>query len=359
MRIGVLLDPYGEQFQSGLGRVVNELVQALITQGREYSFLLYHKPLPEGTVSFTGNNWETRSLKSRSVWRAAPSVFERGTDIFLFLTPAIPIFFFPRRSVVVVHDCAHFELRAKSVRGTLMRQLLYFMYAQSFRKATSIVAVSEATQAAVERYFPHTRGKVTAIANGFTSLPRGGTDVAIQEPFFLFYGVLKPRKNVLAIIEAFALIADTHPQHLLVISGKAKGSYFDQLLELVRDRGIESRVRFIGYANDEVVGCLLARAEGLVFPSLLEGFGMPVLEAMAFGCPVITSNEGALAEVGGTAALLVDPSDPQSIASAMRRLADDPSLRTELSGKGKERAQLFSWDRAARSYLALLRAYTV
>ena len=176
----------------------------------------------------------------------------------------------------------------------------------------------------------------------------------LPENFFLFIGVIKERKNVMNIVRAFSLFFKAHPGYTLVIGGNAAGAYADAIREYIAKEGIGDSVRFVGHLNDGQLSYIYRRAQALVFPSFVEGFGYPVLEAMDCSIPVITSNQSSLAEVGGDAALLVDPHDPASIAAAMSRIADEPGLREDFIKKGAAWKENFSWDKAGNELTRIL-----
>ena len=171
----------------------------------------------------------------------------------------------------------------------------------------------------------------------------------------LYVGTLQPRKNLARVIEAFAraAAAPAFAGLQLVLAGK-KGWLYDDLFAQVERMGLAGRVLFPGYVDDADLPALLSGALAFVFPSLYEGFGIPVLEAGACGVPVITSNTSSLPEVAGDAALLVDPHDVDAIAEAMTRLVTDEALRAELSRRGLANVQRFSWEKCARETLAVL-----
>ena len=164
-------------------------------------------------------------------------------------------------------------------------------------------------------------------------------------PYFLFTGSMNPRKNLSRVVRAFASIASTIP-HQLVLTGSLGWDAEEFALELRRSSAA-GRVVLPGYVSDEQLRALYAGSEGFVFPSLYEGFGLPILEAMASGCPVITSKLSSMPEVAGDAAILIDPTNEMEIAEAMLSLAQTPQLRCELVAKGYHRAAMFSWERCA------------
>jgi glycosyltransferase involved in cell wall biosynthesis len=148
--------------------------------------------------------------------------------------------------------------------------------------------------------------------------------------------------------------SETHQDYSLIIAGKIGGEYAEEMQKLAETLGIAPRVRFLGYVTDGELAYLYSRAVALAFPSLVEGFGMPVLEAMERGLPVITSNAGALAEVAGGAAVLVDPYNPSDIARAMNLLVENPAVRQEYIEKGRRRAREFSWEKNSREFVELI-----
>lgn len=352
MHIGLIIDPYEEKTPSGLGHGLFAQAKALVEEGQQNTYTLYLKKFKE-LPAIGGTHWHAEALGGTSLFFNSARAMDRSLDMYVFLTPIIPLLFFPKKSVVVVHDYAYLELPQRSLAQRCMSLLLYAAHQVSLWKATKIIAVSQATKESTIKHFHIAPEKIQVIYNGFA--PHLGTleKVEVPELFFLFAGVLKERKNVAGIIKAFALFAKQDTSHRLLIAGKQSGPYAESLLRLTHELGVEKRVRFLGYVRDGELAYLYSRAEALIFPSFIEGFGIPVLEAMHAGLPVITSSTGALAEVAADAALLVDPSRPEDIAAAMRHIATDASLRHALIEKGRARATQFSWQKTAREMLRL------
>lgn len=171
--------------------------------------------------------------------------------------------------------------------------------------------------------------------------------------YFLAVGVFSPIKNFEGVLKAFAPLAAVHADLRCVIVGRDPGSYHPTLDRLVRELGIGDRVVFTGYLPEEELIALYAAATGFVFPSFSEGFGLPIVEAMAAGAPVITSNRSVMPEVAGDAALLVDPADVSSIREAMSCLLGSERLRSDLTRRGRARAARRSWDEVARETLSV------
>lgn len=254
--------------------------------------------------------------------------------------------------VVTIHDLGpvtHPEFFSNA-RPWLYRSLLK----QMCKRADAIVCVSETTAQAVRENAPAPLGdrlKVvpegveeqffsTANQNSLASL-----SLPIDTPFFLFSGSLNPRKNLVRAIRAFAKAADHIPHHI-VIAGSG-GWEKDELLAEIASSPIAHRIHQLGYVSDEQLHALYARAEGYIYISLFEGFGLPILEAMASQCPVITSNLSSMPEIAGDAALLVNPYDVDEIASAIVTLANDKALTQRLKTAGAARALDFTWQKCA------------
>jgi glycosyltransferase involved in cell wall biosynthesis len=354
MKVGLIVDPYGEKSPGGLGRAIFEMAKALIVQGGQNEYVVYTKKESSQPLSFSGSKWNHVALEVRYLWLSAGRAFDRTLDAYLFYTPIIPIFFFPKRSIVVVYDFAYLELPRKSFKDFLSTYVLYCLHWISFRKATHIIAISEATKQGTVKHFHISPEKISVIYPGYIAFMSEPKKIETPSKFFLFAGVLKQRKNVAGVIQAFEIFARTNSDYHMLIAGKKGGRYYDQMLALTQELGVEDRVTFLGYVEDAELGYLYSKATALVFPSFIEGFGMPVLEAMEKELPVITSNTGALAEVAGDAALLVDPHNPASIAEAMDRLAKDESLRERCISMGKKQAHKFSWDASAKNFVDVI-----
>ena len=169
----------------------------------------------------------------------------------------------------------------------------------------------------------------------------------IKYPFILFVGTLEKRKNVPTLIKAFYKLKKSKLEHKLVIVG-GKGWKYSQIFDLIEELKLQKDVIFTDYVSDEDLVKLYNTADLFVYPSLYEGFGLPPLEAMACGCPVITSNTSSLPEVVGDAGIMIDPYDIDSLKESMLKILTDPELREEMSRKSLERAEIFSWKKTAK-----------
>jgi glycosyltransferase involved in cell wall biosynthesis len=206
-----------------------------------------------------------------------------------------------------------------------------------------IIAVSEFTAAQVTNLLGVQRERVRIVSHGVVSVPPR-PDLR-RENLVLFVGALQARKNVRRLVEAFEIL---NGSWRLILAGAPSGYRAGDIVERINRSPSRSRIEVTGYVSREKLNELFARASIFAFPSLDEGFGIPVLEAMSSGLPVITSNGSALGELARDAALLVNPIETEEIAAALQTLANDVSLRTRLAAAGKQRASLFSWENAVR-----------
>jgi glycosyltransferase involved in cell wall biosynthesis len=238
-----------------------------------------------------------------------------------------------------------------------------YLYARTFltlaaRRSARVLTVSEASKRDILHFLhvPASRVEVihNAIDDRFDREPEVEDVVRVRQryqlndPFLLYAGNIKPHKNVGRVIDAFARLKKRgfEPVKLLIIGDEISKS--PQLRRAVHRHQLHQHVRFLGFVPDATLAVLYRLADVFVFPSLYEGFGLPPLEAMASGTPVVTSNVSSLPEVVGDAALLVDPRDAEAIAGAIERILTDGELRRSLIKKGLGRAHEFSWERSVR-----------
>jgi glycosyltransferase involved in cell wall biosynthesis len=342
------------------------LIHALLEIGARHSFRLYtHAPLPAELFprGIVPRNCEVRTMPFPRLWthlRLSAEMLLRPPDVLFVPAHVLPLIH-PRRSVVTVHDLGY--LHYPQAHRPADRRYLHWSTRWNARQATAVLADSEATKADLLAAYRVPAGKVRVVYLGFAlecgaqAERAGEAGAAPSRRYLLYVGTLQPRKNLARVIDAFAQIA-RRPELSgvqLVLAGK-QGWLYDDLFAQAARLGLADRVQFPGYIADADLPALLSGALAFVFPSLYEGFGIPVLEAGACGVPVITSNTSSLPEVAGDAALLVDPHDVNAIADAMHRLVTDEALRRELAGRGRENVKRFSWEKCAAETLAVLEA---
>jgi len=294
----------------------------------------------------------------RMVWMQtlAPRAMRRvRADIAHFTNGMVPLAS-PVPTVVTIHDMSlTLYPRYHPARRVMLNRPLVDLAA---RRADAIITVSQSAKRDIMRAYglPSDRVHVVheAAAPSFhrvedaATLERVRRQHALPERFILYVGTIEPRKNLPKLIEGFARRHHSGDlPHRLVCAGPY-GWLSRDIDDLLDRLSIRDAVQFAGYLPFDDLPALYTLAEMFVFPSLYEGFGLPPLEAMASGTPVITSNVSSLPEVVGDAALMIDPYDPAAIADAMRRVLTDASLRSDLRTRGLERARSFSWERSIR-----------
>lgn len=308
-----------------------------------------------------------RHLPRVRMWthRALAREMRRHPPQALFV-PAhvIPFVWRPARlppAVMTIHDLGYEHFPGSHPR----RQRLYLTLTTRYaaRVARRLICVSEATRHDLASLYGADTARLTVVHQGWTqasfpAVPQAAairTALGLTRPYALFLSTLQPRKNVARLIEGYTRLSQRQSLSWdLVLAGKP-GWLSGPILEAARNSPARRGIHLLGYVDREQAGALLAGARLFCYPSLYEGFGLPVLEAQAHGVPVMTSRNSSLPEIAGEAALLVDPEDVEEIAQAMLRLSRDEDLRRELIAKGHRNLERFSWDRAAEETLAVIR----
>jgi glycosyltransferase involved in cell wall biosynthesis len=346
----------------GIGTYVRNLLRHLarIDSTTDFAVLCRERDCP--AVRELGDNFRAVPERSRpysvSEQIAVPLDLRRER-VDLFHAPHYVLPPLARcRSVVTIHDCIHLrfpQYLPNRVAYAYARASLWVATHRSDR----VLTVSEASKRDILRYFRVPEQKIDVIYNAIDERfgrPPAAEDIErvreryqLDGPFVLYAGNIKPHKNLERLIEAFHSLrrgGGFDDVRLLIIGDEI--SKYATLRRAVHRHKLHKHVRFFGFVPDETLACLYRLASVFVFPSLYEGFGLPPLEAMASGTPVITSNVSSLPEVVGDAALLIDPYEPDSIADAMRRVLTDDALRAQLRERGLARAREFSWERSVR-----------
>lgn len=251
------------------------------------------------------------------------------------------------RYVFVVHDLNHVDMPHNS--SALKRVYYNHVLRPACRRAAAVLTVSHFTAQRISAWSGMPLEKIVVVGNGVSASFRQGVAAHREaNPYFFVVGNRKGHKNEARVIKAFAAMPDRQTQLLF------SGAPSEELSRLGAELGVTDRMRFVGRLDEASLASHYAGALAIVFPSLYEGFGLPVVEAMACGTPVITSTTTSLPEVAGDAALLVDPESVEQISQAMQRLLHDPALREELRTRGFVQARKFSWDEVANRVGATL-----
>ena len=371
MRIGIDVTAALTQ-GGGIGRYTRELIHALVAvdQSNHYHFfsakapasLPVPQPLPEAeNVSCTPAPLDERWLYRLWYRLRLPLPVQGVTGpLDLFHSPdfVLPPVNGRIPTLLTVHDLSfvHYPHVFPERLVSYLNQVVPW----SIRRATHILADSEATRQDLLGIWQVPDEKVTVLYSGvherFQPVEDVGMVAAVRQkyrlqnfPYILSVGTLQPRKNYQMLIRAFAPLADKLPHHLVISGGK--GWLYDEMLAEVERQGLTGRVHFIGFVDDADLPTLYGAADLFVFPSLYEGFGLPLLEAMGCGTAVLTSNSSSLPEVAGNAAPQLSPTDQPAWTEAIYHLLSHEDLRQQYVQKGREQARRFSWQQSAMQLL--------
>lgn len=297
--------------------------------------------MPEGTIDLTGRNPVSPSRLAELEIRT--QLLQKNHPEHIFYSPGYsPPLSWRGSLVFTVHDLIHLDVPAEQSR---FKSMYYLQVVRpAIRRASAIITVSEYSRQRILEWSGAEPDKVRVAYNGVDAAYNNQVQpYRPGYPYVLYVGNRKPHKNVPRLLAAFAQVLTRHPELRLILSGLPD----EETRHLALAHGIYTQVVFAGRIPEEQLPSYYRGASALAFPSLYEGFGLPVLEAMACGTPVLTSNTTSLPEVSGGAALLVDPEDTEAIATGLDRLLSDSELQKRLSLLGLERAKHFTWDRTA------------
>jgi len=345
----------------GIGTYIRNLLRQLARLDRETEFVLLCRPEDRDALAVVGPNFrpvvESSGNYSIAEQIRIPLALKReGVTLFhaphYVLPPLVGC-----RSVVTIHDCIHLMF------PQYLPNRMAFTYARTSialaaRRATRVMTVSESSKRDILRFVDVKPEKIDVIYNAFDErfgvepieedVVRVRERYQLHDEFVLYAGNVKPHKNLERLIEAYDLVRKRGLDRLKLVMIGDEISKYAALRRAVHQHQLHKYVRFLGYLPEETLAVMYRLAGVFVFPSLYEGFGLPPLEAMASGTPVVTSNASSLPEVAGDAAVLVDPYSPQAIADGIYQVLTDESVRRSLRRKGLARAAQFSWEQSVR-----------
>jgi glycosyltransferase involved in cell wall biosynthesis len=343
----------------GIGTYIRNLLRHLARIDRESEYvLLCHEP-DMGVAEPLGSNFRTvlepsANYSLREQFHVPWVLMREKPDVF-----HAPHYVLPTavrcRSVVTIHDCIHLMFPQYLPNRAAYAYARASMWSAA-KHSDRILTVSEASKRDILHFFNVPPEKISVVYNAIDErfwVEPSPDDVArvrerfqLDHGFVLYAGTIKPHKNLVRLIEAFAALRKGPFEELKLLIIGDEISKLPALRRAVHSHKLHKHVRFLGFVPDETLAVLYRLAAVFVFPSLYEGFGLPPLEAMASGTPVVTSNVSSLPEVAGDAAVLVDPYSVDSIVDGMRRVLTDPQLAADLRRKGLLRARDFSWERS-------------
>lgn len=332
----------------------------------DVKFKIYLKKEPREDMPRERNGWEYRIIKSERLWTQFALPFDLyihkpRPDIFFTPTHYSPRFS-PVPTAISIMDVSYIHFPELFKKSDLYQLKNWTSY--SVKKASVIFTISKASKSDIIKTYhieeskivvtyPGLREKMGKVNNSMRSTKKA---FGIRKDYILFVGTLQPRKNITRLIQAFSLLSkqeglvDTQ----LVIVGK-RGWLYESILDAPKKYSVEDSVLFLDFVTYEELEFLYKNALCLVFPSLYEGFGIPILEAMREGCPVVTSDVSSMPEVGGDSALYVDPEDVEDIASKIKKVIQDEKLRKSMIEKGYAQIKKFSWEKTALETLEVLK----
>jgi glycosyltransferase involved in cell wall biosynthesis len=345
----------------GIGTYIRNLLRQLSRLDRETDFVILCRPEDREALASLGENFrpvpETAGNYSVAEQVKVPLALRReGVTLFhaphYVLPPLVRC-----NSVVTIHDCIHLMF-PQYLPNRFALAYARASIGMAARRATRVLTVSESSKRDILRFVDTQPDKIDVIYNAYDERfgvePREEDVVRVRErfqlhdEFVLYAGNVKPHKNVERLIQAFHLLRQRGLDHLKLVIIGDEVSRYAALRRAVHKHQLHQNVRFLGYLPEETLAVMYRLAGVFVFPSLYEGFGLPPLEAMASGTPVVTSNVSSLPEVAGDAAILVDPYDPAAIADGIETVLTDERVRREMRRKGLERARQFSWEASVR-----------
>jgi glycosyltransferase involved in cell wall biosynthesis len=345
----------------GIGTYVRNLLRQLARVDQTSEYVLLCRPQDVGVAAQLGPNFRavasTAPPYSVREQLAIPALVRRErADLFhtphYVLPPLVG-----RPTVVTIHDCIHLMFPQYLPNRFAHAYARAFMWSAA-QRSERILTVSEASKRDILRFFSVPEEKIHVIYNAiderFGIAPPDDEVVRVREryqlfdQFLLYAGTIKPHKNLERLIQAFFQLRHEGFDHLKLLIIGDEISKYPALRRTVHRCKLHKHVRFLGFVPDQTLAILYRLAAAFVFPSLYEGFGLPPLEAMASGTPVVTSNISSLPEVVGDAAVLIDPYDPAAIAQGVRQVLTSPTLRDDLVRRGLARARAFSWEESVR-----------
>jgi glycosyltransferase involved in cell wall biosynthesis len=360
--VNALLASHATSYRSaGISGYIAKLLQHLPSDGElRYVVLTRSGELAERlTLPVHRSTWNTDHPIVRILWEQflLPQVLRR-LKVDLLHAPAFGGPFLTRvPHIDTIHDLSF--LRYPQFFKAKKRLYLRWLTQWSSQRAAALIAVSEFTAREVVRLLHVPRSQVHVVYHGveprFQPLPAEQVaefrqKLGLPKRYILYLGTLEPRKNLVTLLKAYAALAD--PDVHLVLAG-GKGWLCEDIFAEVDALGLEDRVHFPGYLSDAALPFWYNAAEAFAYVSWYEGFGLPVLEAMACGTPTVASNTTSLPEVAGEAALLVPPDEVEAVREALKRCLSDQPLRARLQHAGREQAAAFTWDKTAEQTVAL------
>ena len=365
MRVGINASKACD-VHTGVGRYTFNLRKSILKLNGKYDCLFYepdktgnHIKVDGAGIQFDEPVASTQNNVLRILWEQIMlPIYSRKDrlDLFHYTDHALSLFQSTQPVIITVHDIAY--IRFPDLLNKSRQIYKKYILRESIKRASIIVADSYSTKRDIIEFFGIDEKQIKVVHLGVESRFRPISNVKeyrlknkLPSKMILNVGTLEPRKNVITLMKAFKKLREKgFETYKLVIAGE-KGWLYEQIFKEVEQNDLKNEIIFLGVVRDEDLPMLYNCADIFVYPSLYEGFGLPPLEAMACGIPVITSNTSSLPEVVGNAGIMVGPCDDNSLCEAMYKVLKDEELRCHMSKKGLKRAKLFSWEKATKEIL--------
>lgn len=350
-------DKKGLPHRVGSSEVCFQLLSQLAKIDNKNEYVIYLPCEPTPDMPEESDSWHYEVIKSRKLWTIL------GLSRALAKKPKLDVFFSPTHygplstpcpEVISVLDVSYKRFPELFTIKDKAQLALWGKY--SLSHASKIITISNSSKDDIIEEYKIQPQKVAVVHLGIKPTGAGAKfnmkdKYDINKPYILFVGTLQPRKNIARLIEALSLLSDKDVN--LVVIGR-KGWHYEEILDAPRRFGVEGRVKFLENVTDEELPEFYSEASLFVLPSLYEGFGLPVLEAMKHGCPVATSDISSLPEAGGDAAEYFNPEDATDIAKTIDKVLSNDKLRSDMIKRGHEQVRKFSWEKAAKEVLDVL-----
>jgi glycosyltransferase involved in cell wall biosynthesis len=327
-------------------------------------FTVYLRSEPLATMPKGSDFFEYQVVKGPALWRQIIFplylAFHKKPDVFFAPAHYAPAGY-NNPLVVTIHDLSYFYYPNEFLAKDLFK--LKNWTEEAVKSARKVIAVSKTTKKDILKFYSLPEDKVKVVYNGFEKKPPENLDNSVvlskfnieRGKYLLYVGTIQPRKNISVLIRALPLISEIAPDMKLVITGK-KGWMYESILEEAKQNNMSDKIIFTDFVTDDELAVLYYDAFSYVQPSFYEGFGIPLLEAMANSCPVIASIHASLPEIGGEACLYFDPDEAEDLAERIKELYGNENKRTELIEKGKKRITYFSWESCGKETLEVLKS---
>ncbi|KKP52913.1 MAG: mannosyltransferase B-like protein, partial [Candidatus Roizmanbacteria bacterium GW2011_GWA2_33_33] len=330
---------------------------------QEVQFVIYLKNFPLSDLPKENKYFKYEIIKGKFLWSQIYLplylFFHKNIDVYFSPAHYLPRFC-PVPQVVTIHDLAYLYFPEDFIKKDLWQLKNWTNF--SIKKASRIIAVSKTTKKDIIKNYDVNENKVTVVYNGYEKLFKNleiknsnlNKNLKFKiKNFILFVGTIQPRKNLEVLIDAFDKFSQINKDFKLIIVGK-KGWLYESIFEKIKMMNLDKKTIFTGHVTDEELIWYYKNAFCFVLPSLYEGFGIPVLEAMGYDCPTIVSMSSSLPEIGGDASLYFDPINSDDLLEKLNTFQDDDKLRKELISKGRQRIKDFSWEKCAKATLDVI-----